>query len=137
MSKVDWKAVLLRYAPLVERVNCRSEFADLVWEMQGELGTSHAYDFGGDYREEPVYPIGFLGADFAWDAAAGGYRICRFLRGDPWAINEACPLKAPGVQLDLGDVITASTRLCRGQIPITPPQVRRPIKGPAFSSLYE
>jgi tricorn protease len=107
MSKVDWKAVLLRYAPLVQRVNCRSEFADLVWEMQGELGTSHAYDFGGDYREEPVYPIGFLGADFAWDAAASGYRIRRFLRGDPWAINEACPLKAPGVQLELGDVIMA------------------------------
>ncbi len=84
MSKVDWKAVLQRYAPLVERVNCRSEFADLVWEMQGELGTSHAYDFGGDYREPPHYPVGFLGADFTWDDAAGGYRIDRFLRGDPW-----------------------------------------------------
>ena len=44
MSKVDWKAVLHRYVPLVERVNCRSEFNDLVLEMQGELGTSHAYE---------------------------------------------------------------------------------------------
>ena len=85
MSKVDWKAVLQRYAPLVERVNCRSEFNDLVLEMQGELGTSHAYDSGGDYRESPRYPVGFLGADLAWDDAAGGYRIDRFLRGDPWA----------------------------------------------------
>ena len=107
MSRVDWKGVLLRYAPLVERVNCRSEFGDLVWEMQGELGTSHAYDFGGDYRQEPIYPIGFLGADFVWDGAAGGYRIGRFLRGDPWTANEACPLKAPGIQLEAGDVITA------------------------------
>ena len=56
MSKVDWKAILERYAPLVERVNCRSEFADLVLEMQGELGTSHAYDDGGDYRESQVIP---------------------------------------------------------------------------------
>jgi tricorn protease len=107
MSKVDWKAVLLRYAPLAGRLNCRSEFADLVWEMQGELGTSHAYDFGGDYREEPVYPIGFLGADVTWDAAAGGYRIGRFLHGDPWEVNEACPLLAPGVQLEAGEVIAA------------------------------
>ena len=31
----------------------RSEFSDLLWEMQGELGTSHAYELGGDYRPEP------------------------------------------------------------------------------------
>ena len=107
MSKVDWKSVLVRYAPLVERVNCRSEFADLVLEMQGELGTSHAYDMGGDYRELPHYPVGFLGADYTWDDAAQGYRIDSFLRGDPWAGNEACPLRAPGVQLEAGSVIVA------------------------------
>jgi tricorn protease len=107
MSKVDWNAALERYAPLVERVNCRSEFADLVLEMQGELGTSHAYDIGGDYREEPIYPVGFLGADFSWDDAAQGYRIERFLRGDAWTADEACPLRAPGVQLEAGDAVIA------------------------------
>ena len=64
MSKVDWKAALLRYAPLVDRVNCRSEFADLVWEMQGELGTSHAYDYGGDYREVAPLSRGIPGCGF-------------------------------------------------------------------------
>jgi tricorn protease len=119
MSKVDWIAVLERYSPLVERVNCRSEFADLVWEMQGELGTSHAYDFGGDYREEPRYPVGFLGADFSYNDAAGGYQIERFLRGDPWKTDEACPLRAPGALLDLGDVVTAvnGQRLSAGMTP--------------------
>ncbi len=107
MSKVDWKAALQRYVPLVERVNCRSEFNDLVLEMQGELGTSHAYSSGGDHRETPSYPVGFLGADLAWDDAAGGYRVDGFLRGDPWAANEACPLRAPGVQFETGSVITA------------------------------
>jgi tricorn protease len=107
MSKIDWKAVLERYAPLVDRVNCRSEFSDLVLEMQGELGTSHAYDVGGDYRESPHYPVGFLGADLTWDNDAGGYRIDCFLRGDPWLLSEACPLRAPGVQLEAGSVITA------------------------------
>ena len=50
MSQVDWLAVHDRYLPLVDRVSSRSEFSDLMWEMQGELGTSHAYEYGGDYR---------------------------------------------------------------------------------------
>jgi len=33
-----------RYLPLVDRIATRAEFSDLMWEMQGELGTSHAYE---------------------------------------------------------------------------------------------
>ena len=50
MSGIDWPEVHDRYLPLVDRVGSRSEFSDLMWEMQGELGTSHAYEMGGDYR---------------------------------------------------------------------------------------
>jgi tricorn protease len=57
MSGVDWERILRRYEPLVERVACRSEFSDLMWEMQGELGTSHCYELGGDYRPEPPYNL--------------------------------------------------------------------------------
>ena len=46
MSKINWKKVYDRYYKLVDRVGSRSEFSDLVWEMQGELGTSHCYEFG-------------------------------------------------------------------------------------------
>ncbi|HSH13705.1 MAG TPA: hypothetical protein VLA15_08145, partial [Desulfurivibrionaceae bacterium] len=63
MSKVDWVAVHDRYLPLLDRVASRAEFSDLVWEMQGELGTSHAYEIGGDYRPEPSYDQGYLGAE--------------------------------------------------------------------------
>src|SRR6185295_3475606 len=35
MSGRDWKAVRDLYRPLVERVATRSEFSDLLWEMQG------------------------------------------------------------------------------------------------------
>ena len=59
MADVDWKAVHDQYLPLVERVGSRSEFEDLLWEMQGELGTSHAYAFGGDIRKSPHYAIAF------------------------------------------------------------------------------
>ncbi len=107
MSKINWPAVLKRYLPLVDLVNTRSEFGDLVWELQGELGTSHAYDMGGDYRREPSYPVGMLGADFAYDEKHDGYRIEKILRGDSWKLSEASPLRAPGVLLEPGDVIVA------------------------------
>ena len=62
MAEVDWRAVYERYLPLIARVSTRSEFSDLVWEMQGELGSSHAYEFGGDYRPSPHYSQGVLAA---------------------------------------------------------------------------
>lgn len=107
MSRVDWEAVYARYAPLVERVGSRFEMSDLVWEMQGELGTSHAYELGGDYRQPPTYRPGYLGADGAYDAEAGGYRIDRIARGDVWDPKASSPLSAPGVHIGEGDVIVA------------------------------
>src|SRR5438477_12130736 len=63
LSQVDWKAIYDRYLPLLDRVATRTEFTDLLTEMHGELGSSHAYVMGGDFRDEPRYDIGFLGAD--------------------------------------------------------------------------
>ncbi len=107
MSEVDWQAVWDRYAPLIERVGTRAEFSDLIWEMQGELGTSHAYEFGGDHRPEPSYPQGGLGADLAWDAEAGGYRVERILRGAAGETHAQSPLLAPGVNVREGDLVLA------------------------------
>lgn len=67
MSQVDWDRVYLRYQKLIPRLTSRSEFSDIMWEMQGELGTSHAYEIGGDYRKEPAHRIGFLGAEYHWN----------------------------------------------------------------------
>jgi tricorn protease len=107
MSKVNWNAVWERYAPLVERVGTRGEFSDLMWEMQGELGTSHAYEFGGDYRTEPSYPVGFLGADYEYDAATDTYRIARIVEGTPGDAKAQSPLLAPGVNVKVGDRLRA------------------------------
>ncbi len=107
MSQVDWRLVYERYFPLIRRVSCRSEFSDLMWEMQGELGTSHAYEFGGDYRPRPRYDQGFLGAELAWDGEVGGYRIRDYIAGDPWDPEAHSPLAAPGVDVQVGDVIVA------------------------------
>lgn len=108
MAEVDWQTVYQRYFPLIERVSARSEFSDLMWEMQGELGTSHAYEYGGDYRQlRPYYGQGFLGASFTWDAEAGGYRIGNIILGDPWNPRGTSPLAAPGVDVQPGDLLLA------------------------------
>jgi tricorn protease len=107
MSEVDWRQVYERYYPLIQRVSSRSEFSDLMWEMQGELGTSHAYEYGGDYRPHPPYSQGFLGTTFTWDEAAGGYRVGPLLIGDPWDAGSTSPLAAPGVDVAPGDLLLA------------------------------
>ncbi|MCL4860875.1 MAG: PDZ domain-containing protein [Caldilineaceae bacterium] len=107
MADVDWQIVYQRYFPLIARVSTRSEFSDLMWEMQGELGTSHAYEMGGDYRWPPYYSQGFLGASLMWDAAAGGYRVGEPIIGDPWNADATSPLAGPGIDVRAGDLLIA------------------------------
>jgi tricorn protease len=107
MSQVDWLAVYERYLPLLERVSSRSEFSDLMWEMQGELGTSHCYEMGGDYRPEPKYDRGHLGADFSYDAESGRWQIDHIVTGDSWDKNGDSPLNGPGIGAQVGDVLLA------------------------------
>ena len=107
MSQIDWNRVWERYAPLIERVGTRGELSDLLWEMQGELGTSHAYEMGGDYRTEPSYPQGFLGANLAYDAAANAYVIEHIVVGSPGEARASSPLAAPGVNIKEGDKLRA------------------------------
>ena len=107
MSGVDWEHVYQRYLPLLERIATRGEFSDLMWEMQGELGTSHAYEMGGDYRSSPNYAQGFLGADYAYDAENNGYRITHIPHGDAWEASKDSPLNAPGINVSEGDILLA------------------------------
>lgn len=105
MAGVDWLEIHDRYLRLVDRVASRSEFSDLLWEMQGELGTSHAYELGGDYRPEPTWTQGHLGADLTW--SRGAWRVQGIPRGDPWDPKASSPLAAPGVDIRPGDRILA------------------------------
>ncbi|MGH7178416.1 MAG: S41 family peptidase, partial [Tepidisphaeraceae bacterium] len=107
MADVDWRGAYERYKPLLERVSTRGEFADLLWEMQGELGSSHAYAVGGDFRDEPKYDIGFLGAQLEWDERADSWKVRRIVRGDGWDEESGSPLLRPGVNVSEGDMILA------------------------------
>ena len=105
LSGVDWKRVYERYLPLLERIGSRRELSDLIKEMQGELGTSHAYEWGGAYPSRHYYDQGFLGADF--EQVEGGFAARRIVEGDPWKEDRDSPLNRLGVNIRPGDVITA------------------------------
>jgi tricorn protease len=107
MSDIDWDRVFDRYNAVLPRARTRGDLSDLIWEMQGELGTSHAYEYGGDYRVPPQYQRGFLGADVVWDDEREGYRIERIFRGDSWNRDVDSPLAEPGLALKEGDTIVA------------------------------
>ncbi len=107
MSGVDWDAIYAQYAPLLERVSSRTELSDLIHELQGELGTSHTYEAGGEYRHGYFYNQGFLGVDWAYDADTQRYRIARIVRGDPSDRDATSPLTLPGLPVAVGDAVIA------------------------------
>jgi len=119
MQGIEWKKAHRRYRPLVDRVASRSEFSDLLWELQGELGTSHAYEMGGDYRPSPAYFQGFLGADLAFDPKCRAWIIRRIPRGDSWTASATSPLAAPGLGLRPGSRVleVAGQKLGKDQSP--------------------
>ncbi|SDO87908.1 tricorn protease [Streptomyces sp. cf386] len=105
MSGVDWAGVLDRYRPLVDRVATHDDLMDLLWEVQGELGTSHAYvsprgGQGGGARQ------GLLGADISRHPD-GSWRIDRILPSETSDPEARAPLAAPGVAVRAGDAIVA------------------------------
>ncbi|WP_222431933.1 S41 family peptidase [Leekyejoonella antrihumi] len=105
MGGIDWAAARDRYAPLLERVATRSDLVDLIWEMQGELGTSHAYCMTPPEPPASGTGQGLLGADLSFDGAA--WRIDRIVPGESSEPRARSPLFAPGVAAAEGDAILA------------------------------
>ncbi|MEO3800272.1 PDZ domain-containing protein [Nonomuraea sp. B1E8] len=106
MNGVDWQAVLDRYEPLVDRIGCHSELIDLLWETQGELGTSHAYAVANTGGHDPRRRQGLLGADLDRDGD-GVWRVTRILPSESSDPAARSPLLAPGVAVRPGDAIIA------------------------------
>ena len=107
MSGIDWPAMLRRYEPLLPLVATRAELSDLIWELQGELGTSHAYESDGDHRRPPAVALGQLAAELRLVDADGSYEITRIVRGDSWDAQADSPLHAVGVEARAGERIVA------------------------------
>ncbi len=105
MAGVDWDGVLERYRPVLARLATHDDLVDLLWEVQGELGTSHAYvtprgGRGGRPRQ------GLLGADLSRHQD-GSWRVDRVLPAETSDPDARSPLAAPGVAVRPGDAIVA------------------------------
>ncbi|MFD0367845.1 S41 family peptidase [Streptomyces sp. NPDC059071] len=99
MGGLDWTAVLDQYRPLVERVASPDEFADLLREVMGELGTSHAYVTPARRNEGPPHyqrPQGLLGTNFVH--RDGGWVVKRILPGDSSDSKARSPLAGTGIR---------------------------------------
>ncbi|MEU2731364.1 S41 family peptidase [Streptomyces griseoviridis] len=112
LGGVDWDGVLDRYRPVLERVATHDDLVDLLWEVQGELGTSHAYvtprgGHGGDRQ-------GLLGADLSRHED-GSWRVDRVLPAETSDPDARSPLAAPGVAVRPGDAVVAV-----GGLPVDP-----------------
>jgi tricorn protease len=106
MNGLDWDALGDRYRPLLDAVATHDDLVDLLWELHGELRTSHAYVTGpGGYRD-PLHRQGLLGADLS-RGADGGWRIDRVLPGESSDPQARSPLAAPGVAVRAGDTLVA------------------------------
>ncbi|WP_019887055.1 S41 family peptidase [Streptomyces purpureus] len=99
MCGIDWQGVLDQYRPLVERVASPDEFADLLREVLGELGTSHAYVTAARRNEGPPHyqrPMGLLGANFV--CRDGRWMVKRILPGESSDSKARSPLAGTGIR---------------------------------------
>ncbi|MDA8296506.1 MAG: S41 family peptidase [Actinomycetota bacterium] len=105
MAGVDWARAVARYRPLVERIASRDELSELIWELQGELATSHAYEVAPPVPPAPERRIGHLGADISWR----GQRLVvdAVLPSESSVQAARSPLRSAVPPVVAGDVIVA------------------------------
>ena len=104
MSGINWNKVYSRYYKLIDRIGTRGEFSDLLWEMQGELGTSHCYEFGGDYKPRRYYNVANLACKLKYDSKTKMYKIISIFKGDLWGANTS-PLLRSSLNIKVDDNI--------------------------------
>ncbi len=105
MHGVDWKAMHDKYAALLPYVKNRLDLTYVIGGMIGELAVGHAYVDGGDHITVDQHNIGMLGAEL--QQVGTGYKITKILRGAPDRESLRSPLQEPGLNVKVGDIITA------------------------------
>jgi tricorn protease len=131
MSGVDWDGVLEEYRPLVRRIRGSADFADLLVDLVGELGTSHCYVTAAGSGARKYAPVGQLGADISRDDS-GRWLVDRVLPGESSDPRARSPLTAPGVAVMPGSELVAVDGLpvdpVRGPWPLLAGTAGKPVE---------
>ncbi len=106
LAGVDWDGVLARYGPLLDRIATRDDLSEVIWEVVGELGSSHAYETPPAGPPDPALRVGHLGAQLQRDPQ-GRWRVTGIAAGEPSLPAARSPLLAPGVGIGVGDALLA------------------------------
>ena len=108
MHGVDWKAMLEKCRPLVDRVTDRSELDDAIAYMVSEVSALHTFVENGDERKgTDDIKVASLGARWSRQEALGGYRIDHIYQADPVFPEGLGPLQQTGIGIREGDVVVA------------------------------
>lgn len=106
MAGIDWDSAVAKYRPLLDRTATRDDISDVLWEVNGETGSSHAYENPPAAKADPLRAPAFLGADLS-RSTDGAWVIDRVLPGDNSARDARSPLTTPGVAVQAGERIVA------------------------------
>jgi tricorn protease len=102
MAGIDWDTVVAHYRPLAGRVATGDELHDLIWELHGELGTSHAYVWPVAAEAKRSERMGHLGADLGRDGD-GRWLITGLPTAEPSVPGSRSPLEPVGARV--GDIV--------------------------------
>lgn len=121
MRGIDWLAMRTKYSKLAALCSRRDDIYEVIFEMIGELGSSHVSLFqpageqppSGAISLHPSYDqllggyenTGMLAVDF--EVSQGAYRIVKIYQGAPWDTFPGNPLSAPGVDVHEGSYLLA------------------------------
>ncbi len=106
MHGVDWPAIYKKYAAQLPLVGSRSDLSRLQSDMLSELSTGHC--FVADPSPVVSGPgYGFLGAEFEPVPGQPMLKVTKILRGDPLDPAQRSPLSTPGVDVHVGDYLSA------------------------------
>jgi tricorn protease len=106
MHGLDWPSIQKKYAVLLPYVKNRNDLNYVIGEMIGELSVGHAYVSGGDKPSPQRVKTGLLGAKISKDKS-GYFVITEILDGENWNKKTRSPLTEVGVDVHVGDYITA------------------------------
>ena len=106
MHGQDWAALEKRYAALLPYVTHRNDLDYLLSEIAGELNAGHIYVERGEEPELARKAGGLLGAELK-RLASGNYLVEKIFPGQNWSEEFRSPLLDAGVDVQVGDEITA------------------------------